>query len=196
LKALIITATDTAMRRGELFKLCWGDVDFGNRQIAIQATNSKTEKERNVGMTDRVYDELRELWEVSSKDLDELVFGIRHTIKTAWKTACIKAGLDNLHFHDLRHTATTRLIRAGVPHTEAMKVTGHTQFKTLTTRLIRAGVPHTEAMKVTGHTQFKTFQRYMNLTNESVAASANILNEYLKQHSIVSLEAQFSYAVN
>ena len=170
LKALIITATDTAMRRGELFKLCWGDVDFGNRQIAIQATNSKTEKERNVGMTDRVYDELRELWEVSSKDLDELVFGIRHTIKTAWKTACIKAGLDNLHFHDLRHTATTRLIRAGVPHTEAMKVTGHTQFK--------------------------TFQRYMNLTNESVAASANILNEYLKQHSIVSLEAQFSYAVN
>jgi integrase len=170
LKALIITAVDTAMRRGELFKLCWGDVDFESRQITIQATNAKTEKERNVGMTDRVYDELMGLWELSSKDLDELVFGIRHTIKTSWKTACIKAGLDDLHFHDLRHTATTRLIRAGVPHTEAMKITGHTQFK--------------------------TFQRYMNLTNESVAASANILNEYLKQHNGAPLEAQFFSAVN
>lgn len=156
LRALIITAVDTAMRRGELFKLCWRDVNFTDSTITVQATNTKTEKTRIIGMTNRVKDELLRLWEMSSKDNNELVFGITNTIKRAWKTACREAGIDDLHFHDLRHTATTRFIRAGVPQSEAMKITGHSQMK--------------------------TFQRYMNLTNESVTASANLLDAYIANH--------------
>lgn len=158
LRALAITALDTAMRRGELFKLCWVDVDFRNRKITVQATNAKTERQRSVGMTQRVYDELLNLWEMSPKNFEGLVFGIRHTIKTSWKTALTNAGIEDLHFHDLRHTATTRLIRAGVPHTEAMKITGHTQVV--------------------------TFQRYMNLTDESVSASVQLLDSYLLNQNV------------
>ncbi|HEX8370874.1 MAG TPA: site-specific integrase [Pyrinomonadaceae bacterium] len=154
LRPLIITAIDTAMRRGELFKLCWRDVNFDDGIIIVQATNTKTEKTRFIGMTSRMKDELIKLWEVSPKDRDTIVFGITNTIKKSWKTACHLAGIEDLHFHDLRHTATTRLIRASVPQSEAMKITGHTQLK--------------------------TFQRYMNLTNESVTASANLLDAYNK----------------
>ena len=40
------------------------------------------------------------------------------------------AGIDNLNIHDLRHTAITQMIRAGIPHTEIMKISGHTTMKT------------------------------------------------------------------
>ena len=46
-------------------------------------------------------------------------------VKTAFKTACKKAGIENLRFHDLRHCAATNLRRAGVDTTTAMQIIGH-----------------------------------------------------------------------
>ena len=40
------------------------------------------------------------------------------------------AGVRDFPFHNCRHTATTRMIAAGSPHTEVMKITGHSQLKT------------------------------------------------------------------
>ena len=41
------------------------------------------------------------------------------------RTACKKAGIQNLRFHDLRHCAATNLRRAGVDTTTAMQIIGH-----------------------------------------------------------------------
>ncbi|CAN5225012.1 hypothetical protein BH10ACI1_BH10ACI1_31700 [soil metagenome] len=143
LKPLIILALDTAMRRGELLKLCWKDIDFENRLISILAFNTKTATARTVGMTPRVYDELSELWEKSPKDLSELVFGITDTIKKSFTSACNDAGVDDFHFHDLRHTAITRMIQAGFSPMEIMKVSGHTQMTTFA----RYVNPNTQAVQ-------------------------------------------------
>ena len=35
--------------------------------------------------------------------------------KTAWLSACRRAGVENFRFHDLWHTRTSRLIPSGVP---------------------------------------------------------------------------------
>jgi integrase len=61
LKPLIITALDTAMRRGELLKLRWRDVDFMDGVITITAMNSKTARARRVAMTLRLRAELEQL---------------------------------------------------------------------------------------------------------------------------------------
>ena len=54
--------------------------------------------------------------------------GEDHTIpilKKAWKTVCVKAGCRNLLFHDLRRSGVRDLIRAGVPQSVAMSISGH-----------------------------------------------------------------------
>lgn len=152
LKPLIITALDTAMRKGELLKLLWRDIDLQQGIITVRATNTKTEKMRLIGMTSRVKDELTKLRELSPKKQNSSVFGIKSNFKRSWHSALKKAEINDLHFHDLRHSAITRMIRAGVPISEAMKVSGHTEMK--------------------------TFQRYVNLTHESVTVSANLLETF------------------
>lgn len=130
LRPIVITALDTGCRLGELLKLRWRDVDFCGEIITIIAFNAKTAEAREVGMTERVKEELAKLWESSPQDLDLLVFGITNTIKRAWKSACRLAGIEDLHFHDLRHTAVTRMVATGLPSAEIMKISGHKQAKT------------------------------------------------------------------
>jgi integrase len=155
IRPILICALDTGMRRGEMFKMKWKDVNFSTDEIFIPLTNTKTDSERTVGITSRLRKELEKLWNDSPKDENSLVFGVTNTIKTAWKTACDKAGIRDFHLHDCRHTATTRMIASGSPHTEVMKITGHTQLK--------------------------TFLRYLNITPETAKRCASRLDNYLSQ---------------
>ncbi len=129
LKSILITALDTAMRKGELLSLTWQNVDFEEHLIRLIATNTKTQTSRNIGMTARVFDELQKLWEVSPKDLDNLVFGVQD-VKRSFTSACREAKISDFRFHDVRHTAITRMIQAGLSPTEIMKISGHTQMNT------------------------------------------------------------------
>lgn len=158
LKPMLICALDTAMRRGEIFKMKWQDVDFAKNEIFIPQANTKTEDSRTVGMTPRLREALERLWDMSPKDKSGLVFGITDTIKTAWKTACRLSNVKDFRFHDCRHTATTRMIASGSPHTEVMKITGHTQLK--------------------------TFLRYLNITPETAKSVASRLDVYLTERNI------------
>ena len=114
LRPLIITALDTGMRRGELFKLTWFDVDFKSNLIRVRATNTKTEQARTVGMTKRIRSELRALRSQAPSDGSVSVFGIKNTVKTGFAAILKDAKIENFTFHDCRHTATTRLTTCGI----------------------------------------------------------------------------------
>lgn len=152
---IIICALDTAMRRGEIFKLKWLDVNLPMGLITIRASTTKTQKPRTIGMTTRLRNELLRLWEQSPKQINGSVFGISDkagTIKNAWEAACTEADIEDLHFHDLRHSATTRMIQAGMPPLEVMKITGHSQMA--------------------------TFLRYLNADNQTAQRAASALDAW------------------
>lgn len=151
LRPLIIAALDTAARRGELFKLRWCDVDLEEDVIYIRATNTKTERPRIIPISPRVKSELIAMRGQGASS-EALVFGVTDSVKIAFRSLCESAGVEGFRFHDLRHTAITRMIAAGVPSAEVMKVSGHTQVS--------------------------TFLRYLNPTNQTVRRVAELLHAF------------------
>jgi len=139
LRPIIICALDTGMRRGEIFKLKWSDIDFEAEIINIQAFNTKTLRERQVALTSRLFQELYTLWENSRRNPDELVFGITTSSKKGFAKVREAAGLPDLRFHDLRHTHATRLVALQMPLSEVGRMLGHTQPST-TFRYVNANV--------------------------------------------------------
>ena len=139
IRPIVIAALDTGMRQGEIFKLKWADADFDNGIITVRAFNTKTMRERQVAMTPRLIRELSTLFEHSTKDPESLVFGVTRTVKTSFNKARQAAGLADVRFHDLRHTAASRLVQSHIPLSEVGRVLGHTQPQT-TYRYVNANL--------------------------------------------------------
>jgi integrase len=130
LRAIIICALDSGMRQGEILKLRWADVDLESMLITVQAFNTKTMKERTVAITTRLKLELEQLWNTSAKNVDDLVFGYSDNVKNSFTTVRGKAKLDDVRFHDLRHTHATRLDDLGFSMAKIAGQLGHTQLQT------------------------------------------------------------------
>jgi integrase len=52
------------------------------------------------------------------------------SIKTAWRATCRRAGIKDLHFHDLRRDAACRWFEAGVPLHHIRDLLGHADIST------------------------------------------------------------------
>jgi len=123
LKLLIAFALDTGGRRSELFKLDWRYVDLPNGRVTFIET--KNGEDRSVRLTERA---LHILLAIGPKDSGP-VFTYNgkplKDVKTAYDRARKKAGLEDVRFHDLRHTFASRLVQQGLPLYDVMHMTGH-----------------------------------------------------------------------
>ena len=119
-------AIETGMRLQEIINLRWRDVDIDNRRIAI--TKSKTDyqskyKGRTIVMSviAKAYFCVLFVDLVGSFrwDPDQLVFPMtRDAFKQSWADVVKRAGITDLHFHDLRHEAGSRFDEAGLTYAE------------------------------------------------------------------------------
>jgi integrase len=155
LRALLTCALDTGMRKGEMLKLRWHDLDFNSRTINIRAMNTKTLRARQVSMTMRVYHEFEQLWEVSERQSDALVFGIKDNVRKSFGAACKDAEIAGFTLHCARHTAATRLVKGQMP----LHLVG----------------------RILGHTQPQTTYRYLSANAETAAQAAGILEAFQTQ---------------
>lgn len=153
LKPIIICALDTGMRSGEIFSLKWKDVDLDLGLITIAALNTKTLQTRQIALSYRLAEKLEKLFKLA-KSAEDLVFGIA-SAKRSFASARTDAKLNDLRFHDLRHTAATRLIQQGIPLQEVGRILGHTQANTT--------------------------YRYVNANTDTARRAAEAMNEFHAQ---------------
>jgi integrase len=154
LRPIIIIALDTAMRRGEILELRRSDVDLFRGTITVRSMTTKTQTERIVPISKRLAVKLRQWLSNLPMDPETLLFGGIKSLKTSFASACVDAKITGLHFHDLRHWATTDPVNA----------------------LAAAGLAPQHAMKITGHTQEKTFRRYLRTDDELVDSAREALD--------------------
>ncbi|WP_246676346.1 tyrosine-type recombinase/integrase [Mesorhizobium sp. B1-1-5] len=63
---------------------------------------------------------------------DDRIFPFNHrSVGTAFRRGCADLGIQDLHFHDLRHEGTIRLFEAGFTIQQVSLVTGHKDWKML-----------------------------------------------------------------
>lgn len=67
--------------------------------------------------------------------------------KKTWATTCRNAGITELHFHDLRHEAGSRLLEAGWPLHHVQEMLGHADLKQTSTYLNVTRVGLQDSMK-------------------------------------------------
>ncbi len=126
--ALARFAYYTGMRLGEILGLTWDRVNVKEGWIQLRSEDTKTKRPRRVYLTPQASDVLRMVAQVRSIK-SRIVFLYKgkpvSSIKTAFRAACRRAGIDAFHFHDLRHCFVTNMRRAGVPKSVIMTMTGH-----------------------------------------------------------------------
>nr|WP_311527961.1 site-specific integrase [uncultured Ralstonia sp.] len=122
-RPLVILALETAMRRGELLSLLWKDVHLADRFVRLHDT--KNGEARDVPLSTRAATVLVEL-STRPRHISGRVFPISpEALKKAFVRACDRAAIEDLHFHDLRHEATSRISEKLDNILELSAVTGH-----------------------------------------------------------------------
>lgn len=166
LEAIIITALNTGMRKGEILSLKWENVDFKNGYIIVEKT--KNGEIRKIPMNEPLTIALKnvksafpspeyvfaELVKVSGAD----VWKPYRDVKTAWWKALKETGIVGFRFHDQRHTFGSRLGMAGVDIKTIQELMGHKDIK-MTMRYSHPTPEHKKlAVKVleSSHTSFHT----------------------------------------
>lgn len=125
LKLIIVFAIETGMRRREMFTTKFNQIDMNQKVIYLNALQTKALKSRFIPISERMEEELKKLFADNDFTDDDLIFEGIKNIKRSFATACRRANIENLRFHDLRHTATTWMAEAGVSQNVRMNIVGH-----------------------------------------------------------------------
>lgn len=116
-------AIETAMRSGEILGLEWADID-GKLAHLHETKNGKA---RSVPLSA----EARRLLDLLPCNEDRLIPVTDANRDTVWRKARDKTDIVDLHFHDSRHEALSRMAKVIVNPMDLAKISGHKDLKVL-----------------------------------------------------------------
>jgi|SRR5471032_1206701 len=129
LKSVVKFALATGLRRSNILNLEWQQIDMQRRVAWINPEESKSGRAIGVALNDTACGVLRgqigrhnrfvfvhttKCTRPNGTETAE-IRKMRVDSNKAWKSALIRAGIENFRFHDLRHTWASWLIQSGVP---------------------------------------------------------------------------------
>lgn len=126
----------TGMRKEEILGLEWNRVDFGSGNIYLSGQQTKSEKPRSIPLMDIARQALA----------GRLQFRMRYCPQSAWVfaksdgsrvkdvregfyAACERAGIENFHIHDCRHTCASWMVQSGVGIEKVSQLLGHSDIR-------------------------------------------------------------------
>lgn len=117
-------AVETALRQNEQLLLTWKDIDLTKRVMTIKAENTKTGVERVVPLTPKAIEILKSMPRSIARG-GRVFLMSKNNFNRGWSAICRNANIENLHWHDLRREACSRLLEKGLSISEVQHFTGH-----------------------------------------------------------------------
>ena len=146
--ALILLGAEHGTSRQEALSLNWDDIDFDyQRKGLIRLYRNKNKRERTEYLMPRTKEALlnwkshlqwarhrKRIGTFNPKPVFCRLNGTRlKRFDNAWRTICDLAGVDDFHYHDLRHTFCSNLLLSGSDLKDVKEMIGHSDI-TMTDR--------------------------------------------------------------
>lgn len=121
---IIRAAITLGLRRGELFRVEWSDLDEAKKMLLVRDRKHPRQKKGN----DQWIPLIGEGWDLVQRQpqTDKRIFPFHpQTVSKYFKTACDVLAIPDLHFHDMRREAASTLLELGWHERDVKLVTGH-----------------------------------------------------------------------
>jgi len=144
-RVVLMMLYGTGLRRAELTRLRVSDID--SQRMVIHVVGGKGRKDRDVMLSPKLLDELRQYWRGLKQKPRTWLFPAQWhgrtdqpmSDKVVWhacEQAAKRAGIDKaIHPHTLRHSFATHLLEAGVDLRTIQLLLGHSDLKATTVYL-------------------------------------------------------------
>jgi len=213
MQRLIVAALETAMRKGELLKLRWVNVDFARKRIVVRAETSKTRTGREIPITGRLQAVLEmartaldaeltqaEGDQVSTEDRQRAnaracVFGdltgkpIANT-KRAFETAVLQAA-----GHEPKWTAVGGLSKESREALRHVNLHFHDLRHEAASRFVEAGMPIHHVQAALGHASLQQTTTYVNVMWDGLQGSFRQFDESRPRCNSVVSEGQIDHSL-
>lgn len=130
-------AIASAMRQEEICRIEWKDVDAAGKTVLVRDRKDPRDKVGNHVKVPLISASGYDAWVLLAEQrligrMEPNCFPyFSRSVGTAFRRACRELKIEDLHFHDLRHEAASRLFEVGFRIEQVALVTGHKDWKML-----------------------------------------------------------------
>lgn len=127
LYSIIVVALETAMRQGEILGLQWEHVNLKSRIVHLPETKNGTKRDVPLSLKARAA-----LIRMGVKTKGPVFHYTSAGLKSTWRFMVKKLGIEDLHFHDCRHSAISALFELNtLDMMEVAAISGHKSLSML-----------------------------------------------------------------
>lgn len=120
---IVLVAITNGLRRSEILKLNWIDIDF--KRESIKAVDTKNSESRIVPLVGKALQVLKAKHKTSKTPAVFSKLNTRSRLHKSFRKAVEIVELEDFRFHDLRHTAASYLAMNGATLAKLSDILGH-----------------------------------------------------------------------
>lgn len=127
---VVVFALFSTRRQEEITRIRWDDLDEARQRVLVRDMKNPGDKWGN-DVWCSLPDEAWAIVQSMPRTYPEIFPYTADAIQGAWSRACKICGVEDLHFHDLRHEGVSRLFEMGWDIPRAASVSGHRNWTSL-----------------------------------------------------------------
>lgn len=130
MQKIVAFAIFSTRRQEEITRIAWGDFEGGNSRVLVRDMKHPGEKEGNDTWCELPLEAVNIIQSMPCKTKEIFPYST-DAISASFTRACRLLGIEDLHFHDLRHEGITRLFEMGRTIPQVAAVSAHRSWTSL-----------------------------------------------------------------